>query len=122
MSKGLAIAVAAGLLAAPAQLWAMSNYDDPRIVLSYMDRSLTGARDILRLNTSVEGDTHLVFEVKTRAPEQPPEAGDYLLLQLSQDRAVQLLVPIDPALGDAVLDYQRDLAPTGETLELGGAN
>ena len=121
MNKVLASVVAACFLGAPAQFLAMSNYDDPRVVLSYMDRSLAGARDILRLNTSVEGDTHLVFEIKTRAPEQPPEAGDYVLLQLSQGRAVQLLVPIDPALGDAVLDYQRDLAPGGEAPGLAGS-
>ena len=62
-----------------------------------------------------------MFEVKTRTTEESPEAGDYLLLQITQDRSVQLLVPIDPAVGEAVLDYATDLAPGGQPRELAGS-
>ena len=93
---------------------AMNNYDDPRVVLSYRDGSLDGARDILRVATSVRDDTHLVFEVKTRSGEMEPLAQDYLLLQISQQSTRHLLVPIDPAVGNSVVDYEAD-SPPGPT-------
>ena len=108
MMKRAAIGLAICILGASFPVLGMSNYDDPRLVLSYMDKSLDGARDILRLAITVRGETHLVFEVKTRASEEEPQAQDFVLLQVSQDDTRHLLVPIDPALGDAVLDYEAE--------------
>lgn len=121
MNRLAAVGVGIVALFAASPVPAMSNYDDPRVVLSYMDRSLSGARDILRVTTSVSGDTHLVFEVKTRAADSDPEAHDYVLLQISQGRSYQLMVPIDPDSGDVVLDYERELAPGGGARTLAGS-
>ena len=109
------------LLVAP-QSFAMNNYDDPRVVLSYMDRSLSGERDILRLTTTVVDDAYLVFEIKTRTPEGETHTHDYLLLEISQGRSHQLLIPIDPELGDTVIDYESELAPSGKSRPLLGSS
>jgi len=110
MRKSVAIGFTILALGAALPLAAMSNYDDPRVVLSYMDKSLDGARDILRLATAVEGDTHLVFEVKTRASEREPQDQDFVSLQISQGETRHLLVPIDPASGNSVVNYEVDSA------------
>ena len=91
------------------QAFAMSNYDDPRVLLSYMDRSLSGERDILRLTTTVADASYLVFEIKARTPEGGTNADDYLLLEVSQDKSHQLLIPIDPKLDDTVIDYRETI-------------
>ena len=119
--KAGALGVLIVVLGVSFHILAMSNYDDPRVVLSYMDKSLDGARDILRLTTAVAGDTHLVFEVKTRAETRDPHAHDYVLLQVSQGRSHQLLVPIDPELGDTIVDYEYDLGPGGKVRPLAGS-
>ena len=122
MMRMAAIGMAVFALSASYHALAMNNYDDPRVVLSYMDKSLDGSRDILRLTTTVDGNTHLAFEVKTRAEERNPQPGDYLLLEISQGRSHQLLVPIDPELGDDVLAYEQELAPGGGIRTLAESN
>ena len=98
-------AIAVLLLAAAPSALAMNNYDDPRTILSFMDKSLPGARDILRVTTSISDDGELVFRVKMRAEPETAMSGDYLLLQVRQSRSHQFLVPIDPEFGDSVLAY-----------------
>ena len=103
MSRFATVAVL--LLAAVPSALAMNNYDDPRTILSFMDKSLPGARDILRVTTSISDDGELVFRVKMRAEPETAMSGDYLLLQVRQSRSHQFLVPIDPEFGDTVLAY-----------------
>ena len=117
-----AVKLALALLLVAPQSFAMNNYDDPRVVLSYMDRSLSGERDILRLTTTVVDDAYLVFEIKTRTPEGGTHTDDYLLLEISQGRSHQLLIPIDPELGDTVVDYESELAPSGKSRPLLGSS
>lgn len=121
MMKTAAIGFMICTLSASSYVLAMSNYDDPRVVLSYMDKSLDGARDILRLATAVSGDTHLVFEIKTRESEREPQAQDYVLLQISQGGTRHLLVPIDSESGDAVLDYEDVFPPKARAAGLAGS-
>ena len=85
---------------------AMNNYDDPRVVLSYMDQSIEPARDILRLTTDASEGGGLVFQVKMRGDGSEAGHQDYLLLQVWQERAHQWLVPLDPDAGLPVLAYQ----------------
>ena len=61
---------------------AMNNYDDPRVLLSYMDRSLAPARDILRVATRILDGDSLVFQVKTRGERATPQLSDFVLLQI----------------------------------------
>lgn len=100
---------------------AMSTYDDPRVVLSYMDKALTGERDILRVATSVLGDEYLIFEVKTRADEGGSGRDDYVLLEISQRRSHQFLIPIGAEFGAAVRIYEREPAPDGGSGGLEGS-
>ena len=100
---------------------AMNNYDDPRTLLSYMDRSLAPARDILRVATRVSADNHLVFQVKTRGERATPQLSDFVLLQIWQGKSHEILVPVDAALGDAVVVYVRDLDAKGDTQALVGS-
>ena len=101
---------------------AMNNYDDPRIVLSYMDKDLDPARDILRLHTDISDEQQLVFQVKMRGEGESASRGDYVLLQVWQERAHLWLVPLgssDP--GDRALAYEGSTALRGlsQTLESG---
>ena len=82
------------LLAGVPPVSAMNNYDDPRVVLSYMDSSLEPARDILRLTTEVSDNQELVFQVKMRGEGAKSGARDYVLLQVWQDRSHLWLVPL----------------------------
>jgi hypothetical protein len=93
------------LLAAPPASLAMNNYDDPRVILSYMDRSLDGPQDILRVKTTITTENQLTFQVKTRAGESPTQVADYVLLEVQHERFYRYLLPLDPALGDQVLAY-----------------
>ena len=110
------------LLAAAPGVLAMNNYDDPRMILSYMDKSLPGARDILRVTTSISNDDELIFRVKTRAEAKKATSGDYLLLQVRQSRSHQFLVPIGPEFGDSVLAYQEDPLAPGDSPDLQPGN
>ena len=112
------------LFAAPPCL-AMNNYDDPRVILSYMDKSLPGAQDILRVTTVISGE-QLIFQVKTREQLQVPEEGDYMLLQIWQERAHQILVPLGDGRADTLISYASSAQTnrtthTLESGELGGS-
>ena len=120
------IVIIAFLAAAPASQ-AMNNYDDPRVILSYMDRSLDGPQDILRVKTAISSDDRLTFQVKTRAAETPVQAADYILLEIQHDRFYRYLLPLDPALGEQVLAYTAEHTAessleAGSTLSQPGAS
>ena len=85
---------------------AMNIYDDPRILLSYMDRSLTPDRDILRVTVNVTPDNHLVFQVKARGEQSGGENSDHFLLRITNGKPYVLLVPIDKDKGDKVFMYE----------------
>jgi len=110
MKGSRAAIVIMALLAAPPASLAMNNYDDPRVILSYMDRSLDGPQDILRVKTTITTDDRLAFQVKTRAGEAQPQAADYILLDVQHDRSYRYLLPVDPSLGDRVLAYTAEHA------------
>ena len=103
-----------GLLSVASPCFAMNNYDDPRVILSYMDKSLLGAQDILRVTTTISDD-RLVFQVKTREQAQLPGENDYLLLQFWQNRSHQILIPLGAGRGDTVLSYVSDAGPDPTT-------
>ena len=71
---------------------AMSNYDDPRVLLSYKDGGLAGGRDILRVTAAANEEGQLVFEVMTRAPGRETGPDDYVSLQISQRITRQFLL------------------------------
>lgn len=88
---------------------AMNNYDDPRIVLSYMDKSVLPARDILRLHTDITDGEKLLFQVKTRGDTTEAEQNDYALLQVWQDKTHFWLISLaSPDGEEPALVYQID--------------
>ena len=85
---------------------AMNIYDDPRILLSYMDRSLAPEQDILRVTVNVTPDNHLVFQVKARGEQSGGEKNDHFLLRITNGNPYVLLVAIDKEKGDKVFVYE----------------
>jgi hypothetical protein len=97
------------MLAGIGPVFAMSNYDDPRMLLSFKDKSLTPELDILRVKVKVSLDNQLIFEVKTRGERINGETGDYFLLQFINGKSYTLLVSINRIKGDKVLVYENTL-------------
>lgn len=95
---------------------AMNIYDDPRILLSYMDRSLTPEQDILRVTVNVTPDNHLVFQVMARGEQSGGENSDHFLLRITNGKSYVLLVPIDKEKGDKVFKYEDVLESENSTL------
>ncbi len=95
---------------------AMNIYDDPRTLLSYMDRSLTPEQDILRVTVNVTPDNHLVFQVKTRGEQSGGENSDHFLLRITNGKPYVLLVPIDKEKGDKVFMYEDVIEPENNSL------
>ncbi|WP_240761485.1 hypothetical protein [Nitrosococcus wardiae] len=97
------------MLAGIAPVFAMNNYDDPRILLSFKDKALTPELDILRIKAKVSSDNQLIFEVKTRGERINGEAGDYFFLHLINGSSYILRVPVNQIKGDEVLVYESTL-------------
>ena len=85
---------------------AMNIYDDPRILLSYMDRSLAPEQDILRVTVNVTPDNYLVFQVMARGEQSGEENSDHFLLRITNGKSYVLLAPIDKEKGEKVFMYE----------------
>ena len=91
---------------------AMQVEPDPRMIISSMDRSVSPELDILRVTADVSPDNRLVFEVKTRGERIDGIDGggdDYLLLQISHEKAYVLFIPVSKKKGGRVLIYEGSL-------------
>ncbi|ADJ29720.1 hypothetical protein [Nitrosococcus watsonii] len=110
MSKNIALTVFF-MLAGIAPVFAMSNYDDPRILPSFKDKALPSELDILRVKTKISADNQLIFEVKTRGERTNGENGDYFLLQLKNGQSYTLLIPINQTKGNKILAYKETFQP-----------
>ncbi|HBV20863.1 MAG TPA: DUF1292 domain-containing protein [Nitrosomonas sp.] len=104
MSKHALLLIVFMLAGIPPVL-AMSNEDDPRILISYMDKALTPELDILRVTAQALPDS-LVFQIKTRGERTGGESGDYLLLHITHGKSYTLLVPVNKAEQDKILMYE----------------
>src|SRR5687768_4406122 len=88
---------------------AMQIDADPRVIVSFMDKSLSPELDILSVATDISADNHLVFQVKTRGERADGEAGDHLLLRILNGKIYGFLIPINKEDGDKVLMYESAL-------------
>lgn len=79
------------LCAAP--VLSMNNYDDPRKLLSYMDRALPPALDILRVTTKITPENQLIFQVKMRGESSDLAQNEYILLHITHGDHYALLIP-----------------------------
>lgn len=102
-------------LIAAGSSWAMQIDADPRTIISSMDKALLPELDILRVTTAISGDDQVVFQVKTRGERIDRDDGDYLLLQISGERAHILLIPINQPKGNGLI-YEGLLQPEGQRL------
>lgn len=84
---------------------------DPRIIVSFMDKSLPPELDILQVTVDLSADNHLVFEVKTRGERVDGDGADYLLLHIRHGKARVLLIPVNQGKGDAIAMYESALQP-----------
>ncbi|SEP01922.1 hypothetical protein [Nitrosovibrio sp. Nv6] len=105
---------------------AMQIDADPRVIVSFMDKSLSPELDILSVATDISVDNHLVFQVKTRGERADGEAGDHLLLRILNGKIYGFLIPINKEDGDKVLMYesapQHDGAILPQVLETSRGN
>ncbi|WP_025039545.1 hypothetical protein [Nitrosospira briensis] len=85
---------------------AMQIDADPRVIVSFMDKSLSPELDILSVATDISADNHLVFQVKTRGERTKGEVGDHLLLRILNGKTYGFLIPINQEDGDKVLMYE----------------
>lgn len=88
---------------------AMQIDADPRVIVSFMDKSLSPELDILSVATDISADNHLVFQVKTRGERADGEARDHLLLRILHGKIYGFLIPINKEDGNKVLMYESAL-------------
>lgn len=105
MSKTL---VAVALLMAIGSVFGMKINPDPRVVVSFMDKSISPELDILRVTADISPDnSHLVFQVKTRGERTQGDNNDYLLLHITHGKTYILLLPVNKETEHQVRVYER---------------
>jgi hypothetical protein len=95
---------------------AMQIEEDPRIIPSFLDKSLTPELDILRVTTNISPENHLIFQVKTRGEPIDNGNNNYLLLQILNEKTYLFLLPLNKEKGDKVLIYEGSLLPENHEL------
>lgn len=90
---------------------------DPRVVVSFMDKSIAPELDILRVMADISPDNHhLVFQVKTRGERIQGNDHDYLLLHITHGKTYVLLLPINKEKENQMLVYERLPQPDDDDL------
>ncbi|MXS85903.1 DUF1292 domain-containing protein [Nitrosomonas sp. HPC101] len=111
------ILVSVVLLMATGFVFGMKIDPDPRVVVSFMDKSISPELDILRVTADISPDnSHLVFQVKTRGERAQGDNSDYLLLHIMHGKAYVLLLPVNKDQDSPMLVYER-LPQTGNNDE-----
>lgn len=88
---------------------AMKINEDPRAILSFLDKSLSPELDILRVTTDVTPDNDLVFQIKTKGEWINEKSNNFLLLSILHEKAYALLIPLNNEKYEKVLIYESDL-------------
>jgi len=105
MNRALIIAI---LLMVTGSVSGMKINPDPRVVVSFMDKSISPELDILRVMADISPDNHhLVFQVKTRGEHIQGNDHDYLLLHITHGKTYILLLPVNKEKENQVLVYER---------------
>ena len=97
---------------------AMRINADPRIITSFMDKSLSPELDILRVTTDISPDNHLVFQVKTKGEWNNGEDNDYLLLQILHEKNYALIIPLSRKGEADILIYKGNLQPESQLMSI----
>ncbi len=109
--------IAVVLLMVTGSVSGMRINPDPRVVVSFMDKSLSPELDILRVMADISPDNHhLVFQVKTRGEHIQGNDQDYLLLHITHEKTYVLLLPINKEKENQMLVYERLPQPNNDDL------
>lgn len=106
--RGIVTTILLILVVAP--VTAMQIEADPRIITSFMDKSLSPELDILRVSTDISTDNNLIFRVKTRGERIDGAGNEYLVLHIAHEHAYVLLIPLNKK-NDRLLVFTGDLHP-----------
>ena len=90
---------------------AMQIEADPRIIISFMDKSLPPELDILRVTTDVSEDNHLIFQVQTKGERASGEDNDYVMLQIQHEKTYALIIPLNRETSATIRIYEAALQP-----------
>lgn len=105
MNKMILIVI---LFMATKSVFSMTIDPDPRIIVSFMDKTISPELDILRVMAGISSDNnHLIFEVKTRGERLQGSKRDYLLLHITHGKTYVLLLPINKEKENQVIVYER---------------
>ena len=88
---------------------AMQIDADPRVIISFMDKSLPPALDIFRVTTDISEDNHLIFQVQTKGERADGGKSDYVLLSIQHEKAYALIIPLNKAAGEEMRVFEGEL-------------
>ncbi len=88
---------------------AMQIDADPRVIISFLDKSLPPELDILRVTTDISEDNRLVFQVQTKGERDAGERNDYILLNIQHEKTYALVIPLNKTTGEAMQVYEDEL-------------
>lgn len=90
---------------------AMQIEADPRMIVSFMDKSLPPELDILRVTTDISEDNHLIFQVQTKGERISGENNDYVLLSIQHEKTYALIIPLNKRENETIQIYEGELHP-----------
>lgn len=107
MTRFFILAVQLILISAP--ISAMQIEADPRIINSFMDKSLPPELDILRVTTNISDDNNLIFQVQTKGERVSGNKTDYVLLNIQHEKTYALIIPVNKGMEESIRIYEGDL-------------
>ncbi len=87
---------------------------DPRMIISFMDRSLPPELDILRVTTDISEDNHLIFRVQIKGERISGDNDDYVLLNIQHEKTYALMIPLSKEAGETIRIYEGELLSTNQ--------
>ncbi len=87
---------------------------DPRMIISFMDRSLPPELDILRVTTDISADNHLIFRVQIRGERISGDNNDYVLLNIQHEKTYALMIPLNKEADETLRIYEGELLSTNQ--------
>lgn len=97
---------------------AMQIDADPRIIISFMDKSLPPELDILRVTTDITEDNHLIFQVQTKDERDSGEKSDYVLLSIRHEKAYALIIPLNKTADEEIRVFEGELDTENKLTEI----
>lgn len=87
---------------------------DPRMIISFMDRSLPPELDILRVTTDISEDNHLIFRVQIRGERVSGDNNDYVVLNIQHEKTYAMVIPLSQSADETLRIYEGELLSTNQ--------